>query len=160
MDYMTEAYKQSMINSSSNFLTGGPFGAIVIDQEKNIIGLGHNQVLENHDPTAHAEMQAIRDACGKLNTHNLDGCILYTSCYPCPMCLSAVIWSNIKHIYYGNTAEDAEKIGFRDKFIYELLRSDSLEDNGIINLNQTGREITIKAFECFEAINKNNDIIY
>ena len=93
---------------------GGPFGAVITDKEGNIIATGHNQVLKNNDPTAHAEVMAIRNACEKLCTYDLSNYILYTSCEPCPMCLSAIIWANIKEIYYACTREDAAKIGFRD----------------------------------------------
>ena len=85
---------------------GGPFGAVIVDLNNNIISNGNNQVLKNNDPTAHAEVVAIRNACKKLNTYDLSGCTLYTSCEPCPMCLSAIIWSNIKTVYYGCTKQD------------------------------------------------------
>lgn len=141
LDYMELA----ALESEENLLTdeGGPFGAIIVKNGK-VIGKGHNQVLVNNDPTCHAEIQAIRAACKTLGTYDLSGCILYTSCYPCPMCLSATIWSNIKTVYYGNTAEDADKIGFRDDFIYKYLADKSLN---IIDLKQIGRDITITAFE-------------
>ncbi len=128
---------------------GGPFGACIVKDGK-IIGKGSNHVLSNNDPTAHAEIVAIRKACKKLNTYDLSGCELYTSCYPCPMCLSAIIWSNINTVYYGNTRDDAAEIGFRDDLIY-----DYIEDNGEINkdkilkLETLDREETIKAFEEF-----------
>lgn len=98
---------------------GGPFGAIIIDQEGKIVASAHNQVLLHKDPTAHAEVQAIREACKKLNTYDLSQCTLYTSCEPCPMCLSAIIWANIKEIYYACDQKDAGQIGFRDDMIYE-----------------------------------------
>lgn len=128
---------------------GGPFGACIVKDGK-IIGKGSNHVLSNNDPTAHAEIVAIRKACKKLNTYDLSGCELYTSCYPCPMCLSAIIWSNINKVYYGNTRDDAAEIGFRDDLIY-----DYIEDNGEVNkdkilkLETLDREETIKAFEEF-----------
>ena len=98
---------------------GGPFGAIIVDKYGKIISRANNMVLKNNDPTAHAEIVAIRKACNKLKTYDLEGCILYTSCEPCPMCLSAIIWANIKEIYYGANREDAARIGFRDNDIYE-----------------------------------------
>ena len=104
-----------------NLNEGGPFGAVITDKVGNIIATGNNQVLKNNDPTAHAEVMAIRNACKKLNTYDLSNYILYTSCEPCPMCLSAIIWSNIKEIYYACTREDAANIGFRDDLIYECL---------------------------------------
>ena len=97
--YMKIAKEASEKGAKSN--EGGPFGAVITDKEGNIISVGNNKVLLNNDPTAHAEVVAIREACKKLNTYDLSGMILYTSCEPCPMCLSAIIWSNIKEIYYG-----------------------------------------------------------
>ena len=86
---------------------GGPFGAVIVDKNGNILSQGNNKVLKNNDPTAHAEIVAIRNACKKLNTFDLKDYILYSSCDPCPMCLSAIIWANIKEVYYGCTKEDA-----------------------------------------------------
>lgn len=116
--------------AQQNILTndGGPFGAVII-KNNEIVGKGNNQVVLKNDPTAHAEIVAIRDACKNLGTFDLTGCEIYTSCYPCPMCLSAIIWSNIKMVYYGNTKEDAEKIGFRDNLIYEYLEGQSKTTN-------------------------------
>lgn len=133
---------------------GGPFGAVIVDKEGNVIATGNNQVLKNNDPTAHAEVTAIRNACAKLNTYDLSDCILYTSCEPCPMCLSAIIWSNIKEIYYACTREDAAKIGFRDDLIYEYLKGNHKD---IIKLHQVDRESCIETFQKYEQENK---IIY
>ena len=99
-------------------LGGGPFGCIITDNNGFIIGEGTNQVTLKNDPTLHAEIVAIRDACKKLKTFNLSGCTLYTSCEPCPMCLSAIYWSRINKVFYGNTRDDAKAIGFDDDFIY------------------------------------------
>ena len=96
---------------------GGPFGAVVVRKGK-IIGRGWNRVTSTNDPTAHAEVVAIRDACRRLKTFQLDNCELYTSCEPCPMCLSAVYWARLKRVYYGNTRKDAARIAFDDDFIY------------------------------------------
>jgi tRNA(Arg) A34 adenosine deaminase TadA len=96
---------------------GGPFGAVVVRGNK-IVGRGCNQVTSLNDPTAHAEIVAIRDACKRLKTFELDGCDLYTSCEPCPMCLSAMYWSRLDKVFYGNTRKDAAKIAFDDDFIY------------------------------------------
>jgi guanine deaminase len=96
---------------------GGPFGAIVVKKAK-IVGRGCNEVTSSNDPTAHAEIVAIRDACRRLKTFDLDGCELYTSCEPCPMCLSAIYWARIPKLFYGNTRKDAAKIAFDDDFIY------------------------------------------
>lgn len=99
---------------------GGPFGAVIV-REGVIIARGFNQVTSSNDPTAHAEVVAIRKACRKLKSFQLDGCELYTSCEPCPMCLGAIYWARPLRVYYANTREDAAAIGFDDKFIYDEL---------------------------------------
>lgn len=99
---------------------GGPFGAVIVKDGK-IIGEGRNRVVPNHDPTAHAEVMAIRDAAGKSEQHWLEGCVLYTSCEPCPLCLSAMYWAHIDSFYYANTRDEAAEIGFDDAFIYEQI---------------------------------------
>ncbi|WP_066251006.1 nucleoside deaminase [Neobacillus drentensis] len=106
----------------NNVLTkqGGPFGAIVVKDGK-IIGMGKNAVTATNDPTAHAEVQAIRDACRFLNDFQLTGCEIYTSCEPCPMCIGAIYWARPKAVYYACTKQDAAKIGFDDQFIYDQL---------------------------------------
>jgi guanine deaminase len=96
---------------------GGPFGAVVVRGGK-IVGRGWNRVVSDNDPTAHAEVAAIREACRRLETFKLDDCELYTSCEPCPMCLAAIYWARIKKVYYGNTRRDAARINFDDDFIY------------------------------------------
>ena len=96
---------------------GGPFGAVVV-RKGRIVGRGWNQVTSTNDPTAHAEVTAIRDACRKLKTFQLDDCELYTSCEPCPMCLSAIYWARFKKVFYGNTRKDAQRIDFDDDLIY------------------------------------------
>lgn len=96
---------------------GGPFGAVIVRDGK-IIGEGWNQVTSSNDPTAHAEVTAIRDACRNIDSFMLDGADIYTSCEPCPMCLSAIYWARIAHIYYANTRKDAASIGFDDDLIY------------------------------------------
>lgn len=133
---------------------GGPFGAVIIDKDGNIIANGNNQVLLKNDPTAHAEIVAIRNACKVLNTYDLSDYILYTSCEPCPMCLSAIIWSNIKTVYYGCTKKDAGEIGFRDDIIYDYL---SGKNNDLINLQEMDRNECIKTFEEYK---KQNGVIY
>ena len=100
--------------------SGGPFGALIASNGV-IIATGCNRVTADHDPTAHAEVNAIREACKKLGTFNLSGCDIYTSCEPCPMCLSAIYWARIDRIYYGCCKEDAKNIGFDDSFIYEQI---------------------------------------
>ncbi len=99
---------------------GGPFGAVIV-KDGQIIAEAHNEVTSSQDPTAHAEVVAIRRACISLNSFQLDGCELYTSCEPCPMCLGAVYWARLERVFYGNTKEDAAAIGFDDQFIYEEL---------------------------------------
>ena len=156
-EYMKVAKNLSEKNLKTN--VGGPFGACVVKDGK-IIGKGSNHVLEYNDPTAHAEIVAIREACKKINSYDLEGCELYTSCYPCPMCLSAIIWANIKKVYYGNTREDAEMIGFRDDDIYEYIENSNNVngDNKKIKLKQINRDETIKVFE--EYMKKNDKTIY
>ena len=97
---------------------GGPFGCVIVKDGK-VVGSGHNRVLQKHDPTCHGEMEAIRDACEKLGTHDLSGCELYTTAQPCPMCLGGILWANIKHVYYGCNIDDTDKIGFRDEKFYD-----------------------------------------
>jgi len=97
---------------------GGPFGAVIVKDDE-VIGEGYNQVTSTNDPTAHAEVVAIRNACRNLNSFQLDGCVLYTSCEPCPMCLGAIYWARPARVFYAATREDAAKIGFDDQFIYE-----------------------------------------
>jgi len=100
---------------------GGPFGAVIV-REGEIIATGCNRVTGNNDPTAHAEIQAIREACRKLNTFSLRGCVLYSSCEPCPMCLSAIYWARLDRIYYAATHKDAARAGFDDSHIYQEVR--------------------------------------
>ena len=99
---------------------GGPFGAVIVKDGK-VVATGVNRVTANNDPTAHAEVSAIRNACKKLKTFDLSGCEIYSSCEPCPMCLGAIYWTRIKKIYYGNSKADAKDIGFDDSFIYDEL---------------------------------------
>lgn len=150
---MNEFMKVAIDLSNENFeqKCGGPFGACIV-KDGVIIGKGFNHVIENNDPTAHAEVMAIRDACKNINSYDLSGCELYTSCYPCPMCLSAIIWANIKTVYYGNTKEDAADIGFRDDYIYKFIEkiSNNEVDNTVLSLNQLNREEAIKVFEKYK----------
>ena len=132
---------------------GGPFGAVIVDSNGNIVANGNNKVLKEKDPTAHAEIVAIRNACKVLNTSDLSGCTLYTSCEPCPMCLSAIIWSNIKQVYYGCTRKDAACIGFRDDDIYEFIKG----NNNLIELEQMDRDTCIETMNNYK---KNDGIIY
>lgn len=109
--YMEEAIKEAY--SGIEHKHGGPFGCVIV-KDGSIVGRGHNEVIKNNDPTCHGEMMAIRDACKNLGTFDLTGCELYTSSEPCPMCKCAIMWANIKKVYYGCTVSDAEDIGFRD----------------------------------------------
>ena len=155
--YMKVANELALENLKTN--VGGPFGACVVKDGK-IIGKGSNHVLGNNDPTAHAEIMAIRNACKSINSYDLSSCELYTSCYPCPMCLSAIIWANIKKVYYGNTRNEAEMIGFRDEDIYEYFANSSYDsgDNKILTLERMDKEETTKAFQKFSE--KNDKTIY
>lgn len=141
--------------AQQNILTnhGGPFGAVIV-KDGVIVGKGNNQVVLKNDPTAHAEIVAIRAACKTLNTFNLTGCEIYTNCYPCPMCLSAIMWANIKKVYYGTNLEDAEKIGFKDKKIYDYLKNN---DNNILNIEQLNYD---ECLELFKEYQRNNKEIY
>ena len=136
-EFMLKAIELSIQSAKSK---GGPFGCVVVKNNK-IIAEGHNQVTANNDPTAHAEIVAIRNACKKLNTFVLSGCELYSSCEPCPMCLSAIYWSHIERVYYGNSRQDAAKIEFDDKLIYDELNK-SIHD----------RKIPLKQILKYEAI--------
>lgn len=130
-----------------NLNYGGPFGAVITDKNNNVIAVASNTVLKDHDPSAHAEINAIRKAGKVLGTHDLSGCILYATGYPCPMCLSAIIWSNIKTVYYGTNLDDASKIGFRDDFIYNFIKNN---DQNILKLNQMNHDECLKLFNEYE----------
>ena len=128
-------------------LGGGPFGSVIVKNDK-VIAEGSNKVTLNNDPTAHGEIVAIRKACKNLNNFNLSGCELYSTCEPCPMCLSAIYWSHIEKVYYANTRDDAQKIDFDDSLIYsELLRNVKKRK---ISMIQMMREEAIKAFELWD----------
>lgn len=126
---------------------GGPFGAVVVKDGEIVAGSG-NKVTSTNDPTAHAEVSAIRLACTKLNTFDLSGCVIYTSCEPCPMCLGAIYWAKIDTIYYANTKVDAENIGFSDKFIYEELEKEM--SNRSLPIVQLMRDEALEAFKLWE----------
>ncbi|NCD68457.1 nucleoside deaminase [Mucilaginibacter agri] len=131
---------------------GGPFGAVVV-KKGEIIAASANKVVPTNDPTAHAEVSAIRLACQQLNTFNLEGCVIYTSCEPCPMCLGAIYWARIDKIYYANTKADAAAIGFDDHFIYDEL--DLPMDKRKLPVEQLMRNEALTAFKQWEEnINK------
>jgi tRNA(Arg) A34 adenosine deaminase TadA len=126
---------------------GGPFGAVIVRDGK-LIATGANRVTPNNDPTAHAEVMAIRNACSRLQTFDLSGCTVYTSCEPCPMCLSALYWAGIERICYANTKRDAAAINFDDSFIYDQLRLDY--DRRSIHCEHFMRDEALEAFRKWE----------
>lgn len=121
---------------------GGPFGAVIV-KGGHVVGQGHNEVVKNQDPTCHGEIMAIHDACKTMKTFDLSGCELYTTAEPCPMCLGAILWSNIKKVYYGCNIMDTETIGFRDKVFYEMNQS-SQKDR---LLKELDRDQCLKLFQ-------------
>lgn len=139
--FMTMAVEMARRGMNAN--EGGPFGAVVVKDGK-VVGRGNNRVTSSCDPTAHAEVTAIRDACANLNTYQLEGCILYTSCEPCPMCLGAIYWARPDKVYFGNTQRDAADIGFDDAFIYGEL--DLPAEERKIPFIPLGREEAILTF--------------
>ena len=147
-EFIKMAIEESTKNRKTNYQDGGPFGAVIV-KEKEVISIAHNTVIKSIDPTAHAEINAIRMAAKKLGTHNLEGCTLYVNAEPCPMCLSAIIWANIKKVYYANTKEDVANIGFRDDMIYDYIKNNK---KGVIELIQMDREEAIKVFDEFKSI--------
>jgi len=134
---------------------GGPFGCVIV-KDGHVIGKGNNQVISTHDPTAHAEIVAIRDACRKLNSHQLEGCTIYTSCEPCPMCLGAIYWARPDRIVYACTREDAASINFDDDFIYKEISTPL--DQRKIPTQQCGQQIGLDVFRLWSE--KNDKIGY
>ena len=130
MKRANELAKYSMDNNK-----GGCFGSVIV-KDGVIVGEGYNTVTSDNDPTNHGEINAIKNACKNLNTFDLSGCELYTSAYPCPMCLGAIMWANIKTVYYGATAEDTGNIGFRDDFMYEWLNNRNEDSLRLIEMNR------------------------
>jgi guanine deaminase len=137
MENQTKWMKIAIELATENAKTGhgGPFGAIIV-KDGEIIGRGVNEVTYSCDPTAHAEVQAIRDACKHLNSFQLDGCEIYTSCEPCPMCLGAIYWARPRAIYFACTKEEAASINFDDQFIYEEIEL-PYEKRGIVTIHMT-----------------------
>lgn len=144
--FMHEAVKEAFKGVKSNH--GGPFGAVVVKDGK-IIAKAHNSVLKSNDPTSHAEMGAIRKASKKLGTFDLSGCEIYSTCMPCPMCLGAIEWANIKTVFYGASSQDADAIGFRDQKFYE---------KEFLEIKNIDREECLKPFFLWQ--NKEDKIIY
>ena len=142
--FMLRAIHLSIESIQNN---GGPFGCVIVKQNK-IISEGFNKVTSTNDPTAHGEIVAIREACKKLNTFNLEGCDLYSSCEPCPMCLSAIYWSHVDKIFYANSRKDAQEIDFDDSLIYSEFQKDI--DKRKIPMVQMMRNEALKAFELWD----------
>lgn len=140
--FMSEAVKAALKGMANN--EGGPFGCIVV-KNGEIVGRGNNKVTSTNDPTAHAEITAIRDACKRLNDFQLEDCIIYTSCEPCPMCLGAIYWARPKKVYYGSNQQDAADIGFDDEFIYKEIPLPY--DKRSIPFEQCARDIALEPFK-------------
>ncbi len=147
--------KQAVARARETMLegVGGPFGAAVVGPDGEVIAVASNSVLGDHDPTAHAEVNAIRQACRRLGTHDLRGCTIYATGYPCPMCLGAIIWANIRKVHYGCVPADAEKIGFRDDFIYRFIEG-GRSDEAVLTLEECERETCLTLFDEYAAKNK------
>jgi tRNA(Arg) A34 adenosine deaminase TadA len=144
--FMLDAVQLSLDNINNG---GGPFGAVIV-KEGQVISASANSVTKDSDPTAHAEVNAIRKACKKLNTFDLTGCVIYTSCEPCPMCLGAIYWAHIDKVYYGNNKSDARKIGFDDSFIYDELELPLHKRK--VEFVQLLPEEAIKTFQAWEKL--------
>ncbi|MEP7212917.1 MAG: nucleoside deaminase [Acidobacteriota bacterium] len=134
---------------------GGPFGCVIV-KDGSIVGEGCNQVTSTNDPTAHAEIVAIRDACSNLKSFQLDGCVIYTSCEPCPMCLGAIYWARPEGIFFAGTREDAAAAGFDDELIYKEL--DKPNDERMLRMNPLMRDAAVKVFRQWQ--NKSDKIEY
>jgi guanine deaminase len=151
--FMARAIQLSLDNVLSG--NGGPFGAVIV-KDGEIIAEGVNRVTATNDPTAHAEVTAIREACARLGVFDLDGCEMYTSCEPCPMCLGAIYWARLARIFYGNVASDAAEIGFDDSFIYrEFAQPVSARSIPMVEMM---REQALAAFRAWQ--HKSNKIPY
>lgn len=149
-EHMKEAICLSVENVKNG---GGPFGVVIV-KDNQIIATGVNEVTRNNDPTAHAEMQAIRQACQKLQCIDLSGCTIYSSCEPCPMCLGAIYWAHLDKVYYSNSQKDAQEIGFDDHFIYsEFILPSSQRKIPLIHIN------IIEAKEAFQLWLRNENKI-
>jgi len=143
-EFMKRAIELS-IESVNN--GGGPFGCVIVKDEK-IISEGSNKVTSSNDPTAHGEIVAIREACKSINNFSLNGCELYSTCEPCPMCLAAIYWARVDKIYYANTRKDAQKIGFDDSLIYSEFQKNI--DKRKIPMIQMLRNEALKAFDLWD----------
>ena len=151
--FMKEAIELSLSGCMSN--EGGPFGCVIVKGNK-VVGRGNNKVIRNNDPTAHAEIVAIRNACKNLNSFQLEGCEIYASCEPCPMCLGAIYWARPRVVYYANNRQDAANSGFDDSLIYEDMARELYKRR--IPIIALEREDAIKVFA--EWTNKNDKKLY
>jgi tRNA(Arg) A34 adenosine deaminase TadA len=140
--YLNKAFKEAITGVRTN--QGGPFGAVIV-KDGTIIGKGCNRVTSEKDPTAHAEIVAIRNACKSLDTFDLSGAMIYSTCEPCPMCLSAIYWAGIQTVYYSATRHDAEEIGFKDNLIYKEINREPSERN--IRFQQIANPVMSSLFE-------------
>ena len=147
-EFMQEAIKEAYEGIENGH--GGPFGSVIV-KDGQIVGKGHNRVLYKKDPTCHGEMEAIRDACKNLGTHDLSGRELYTTAEPCPMCLGGILWANIKTVYYGCNRTDTDGIGFRDDVFYDYLNNKT----DIMQMKEQNRDECLKLFEDYAANDKN-----
>ncbi len=152
-----DKFMRMAIDLAENNVTqgqGGPFGAVIV-KDGMVVARSANRVVPTNDPTAHAEVSAIRLACQELGTFSLEGCVIYTSCEPCPMCLGAIYWARIDHIYYANTKADAAAIGFDDKFIYDEL--DLPMENRKLPVLQLMRDEALQAFKLWETSERKTE---
>lgn len=145
-EVMKSVIEKARMNMNSGL--GGPFGAAIVKDGKVLV-VTSNTVLDSHDPTCHAEVNAIREAGKILGTHDLKGCELYATGYPCPMCLGAIVWANIDKVYYGSNLDDADSIGFRDKVFYDMIKNDSISD--VLDLEELGHD------ECASLLKEYHD---
>ena len=150
-EILEKAINQARKTMNENI--GGPFGAAIINEKGEVLSVASNSVLRDNDPTAHAEVNAIREACRKLENYDLSGCVLYTTAYPCPMCLAAIIWANVKKVYFGCRPQDAENIGFRDDFIYRYIEN-KCQDKNVLDISELDRAECLKLFSEYQNMNK------
>lgn len=147
-EFMKEALTEAYAGIRAG--DGGPFGTVIV-RDGQIVGRGHNRVLLNRDPTCHGEMEAIRDACKTLETHDLTGCELYTTAEPCPMCLGGILWANISRVYYGCNRTDTDEIGFRDDKFYQYLQGDSR----LLDMAECDRDSCLELFQEYKDNEQN-----
>ena len=148
-EYLDVAIKAARMGITNH--EGGPFGAVVVNQKGKIIGVGNNKVLKHKDPTLHAEVVAIKDACRTIDSYDLTGCKIYSTSEPCPMCLGAIIWSNIKEVYFVTDRKEVASIGFRDDLIYNYLEG---KKKDVIKVEK------IENIECDKLLNDYKNTIY